>query len=145
MSVSRGKFATVPEPTDVNEVGGCFFEPGHSRVAYESKSCAALPQKVRKLWTEPAPVTYLDGVGGALGKLAQERVQDFRTLDRETGRKLEESRTKLIAKDGHDADEASSGIFAADEALFVCDLLGVLYTTHKRAHSHTRCREIAGR
>src|SRR5918998_2767743 len=143
MRVAGGELATVSQPGNVGEVRGGLFEPGHPRVIYEGMGRPMLAQQVGEVGAEPAPVAHLDGVEGAFGKLAQERLQSAHALDRETGRELEKQGAKPVVEALHRADEALGGFFAADQALFVRDLLGVLYVTDKRAHAHAADREIA--
>jgi hypothetical protein len=82
-----------------------------------------LAQQAGEVGAEPAPVAHLDGVERAFGKRAQEHFQSVHLLDRETGRELEKQGAKSIVEVLHRADEALGGLFAADQAPIVRDLL----------------------
>src|SRR5215218_7219059 len=90
---------------------------------------------------EPAPVAHLDCVPEIGRQTFQEIFEHAHSFDGERRRELYEERAEPVAEFGHRPYEVLGLAFGANQVLIVCDLLGVLYTTHKHAHSHRRGRE----
>src|SRR5918997_1497931 len=86
-------------------------------------------------------MAHLDGVPRASRKDGQEVFEDAHPLDRVRGRELHEERAEPVAEEPHRLDEGPGRLLGAHQVVLVRDLLGVQYTTRKRAHSHPRYRE----
>jgi hypothetical protein len=95
-------------------------------------------EHLREIRAKPAPVAHLDGVAEALGQTFKEVFEDAHPFDVEGRRELQEERSEPVCKLGHCVDKALRLGLGTDQVLFAGDLLGVLYTNHKRTHSHGR-------
>src|SRR5918998_926583 len=83
----------------------------------------------------------LGGVTKTLRQALQEVFEHAHPLDGKGRRKLQKEGPEPVTELGHGAQEFSGHGFGAHQVVFVGDLLGVLYTIHKLAHSYRRGRE----